>query len=59
MPAHTRIVLYNATKEQFPAAVSYLEKTFDVEVKTETDSSVSADFVITIGKDTPNLAPPI
>ena len=26
VPAHTRIVLYNATKEQFPAAVSYLEK---------------------------------
>ena len=59
VPSHTRIVLYNATKEQFPAAVSYLEKTFDVEVKTETDPSVSADFVITIGKDTPNLAPPI
>ena len=59
VPAHTRIVLYNATKEQFPAAVSYLEKTFKVEVKTETDPAVSADFVITIGKDTPNLAPPI
>ena len=59
VPAHTRIVLYNATKEQFPAAVSYLEKTFDVEVKTETDPSVSTDFVITIGKDTPSLAPPI
>jgi LCP family protein required for cell wall assembly len=59
VPAHTRIVLYNATKEQFPAAVSYLEKTFEVEVKTETDPGVSADFVITIGQDTPNLAPPI
>jgi len=59
VPAHTRIVLYNATKEQFPAAVSYLEKTFDVEVKTKTDPSVGADFVITIGQDTPELAPPI
>jgi LCP family protein required for cell wall assembly len=59
VPAHTRIVLYNATKEQFSAAVNYLEKTFDVEVKTETDPSVGTDFVITIGKDTPKLAPPI
>ena len=45
--------------EQFPAAISYLEKTFDVKVKTETDPSVGADFVITIGRDTPDLAPPI
>jgi LCP family protein required for cell wall assembly len=59
VPAHTKIVLYNAEPEQFESTIKYLESTFDVKVKTETDPSVTTDFVITIGQDTPNLQPPI
>jgi LCP family protein required for cell wall assembly len=59
VPAHTRIVLYNADPEQFPETIRYLETRFDVEVRTEQDSSVGADFVITIGRDTPELKAPI
>jgi len=59
VPAHTRITLYNATADEFESTIKYLESTFDVEVKTKTDPSVTADFIITIGQDTPNLAPPI
>jgi polyisoprenyl-teichoic acid--peptidoglycan teichoic acid transferase len=59
VPSNTRIVLYNADPEDFPETVKYLESRFDVEVKTETDPSVGADVVITIGRNTPELAPPI
>jgi hypothetical protein len=59
VPSKTRIVLYNAKPEDFPETVKYLERRFEVEVKTETDPSVGADIVITIGRNTPDLAPPI
>ena len=59
VPSNTRIVLYNAKREDFPETIKYLENRFDVEVETETDSSVAADIVITIGRNTPELAPPI
>ena len=59
IPAHTRITLYNADPEQFPETIRYLETRFDVEVKTERDSSVGADIVITVGRDTPELEAPI
>ena len=59
VPSNTRIVLYNAVPEDFPETIKYLERRFDVEVKTETDASVGADIVITIGRNTPDLAPPI
>jgi hypothetical protein len=49
VPSKTRIVLYNAKPEDFPETVKYLERRFKVEVKTETDPSVGADIVITIG----------
>jgi hypothetical protein len=52
-------VLYNADREDFPETIKYLENRFDVEVKTETDPSVGADIVITIGRNTPDLRPPI
>jgi LCP family protein required for cell wall assembly len=59
VPANTRIVLYNADPEDFPETIKYLENRFDVEVKTESDPSVGADIVITIGRNTPELVPPI
>jgi LCP family protein required for cell wall assembly len=59
VPSNTRIVLYNADPEDFPETIKYLENRFDVEVKTETDASVGADVVITIGRNTPELVPPI
>jgi hypothetical protein len=59
VPSNTRIVVYNAGPEDFPETIKYLERRFDVEVKTETDPSVGADIVITIGRKTPELAPPI
>jgi LCP family protein required for cell wall assembly len=58
VPSTTRIVLYNATLEEFPETVRYLENRFDVEVTTATDDTVVADIVITIGTNTPQLAPP-
>ena len=58
VPATTRIVLYNATRDRFPETIEYLERRFDVEVATRTDTTVGADIVITIGQDTPELSAP-
>ena len=58
VPADTRIVLYNATPDQFPETIEYLERRFEVEVDTATDDTVGADIVITIGEDTPRLDAP-
>jgi LCP family protein required for cell wall assembly len=59
VPAHTRIVLYNAAATKFPQTIRYLERRFDVEVRTDTDPTIGADIVITIGEDTPKLTSPI
>ena len=58
VPGNTRIVLYNATEAEFPETIRFLERTFDVEVRTETDDTVGADILVTIGANTPELAPP-
>jgi LCP family protein required for cell wall assembly len=58
VPATTRIVVYNAAPDAFPQTIRYLERRFEVDVLRRTDPTVGADIVITIGRDTPALAPP-
>jgi hypothetical protein len=53
------ITVYNGAEEKLAATIAYLEKTFDVQVKTKTDPTIPVDVVITVGRNTPNLqAPP-
>ena len=59
VPANTVITVYNGAEEKLAATIAYLEKTFDVQVKTKTDPTIPVDVVITVGRNTPNLqAPP-
>jgi hypothetical protein len=58
VPPTTRIVLYNATPDEFPQTIRYLERRFEVEVTTATDDSMGADIQITIGENTPIFASP-
>jgi hypothetical protein len=59
VPSDTVITVYNGAEEKLAATIAYLEKTFDVQVKTKTDPTIPVDVVITVGRRTPNLqAPP-
>ena len=59
VPANTVITVYNGAEEKLASTIAYLEKTFDVQVKTKTDPTIPVDIVITVGRNTPNLqAPP-
>ena len=59
VPSDTVITVYNGAEEKLAATIAYLEKTFDVQVKTKTDPTIPVDVVITVGRNTPNLqAPP-
>ena len=58
VPADTVIVAYNGAEARLPATIAYLESRFKVKVTTATDPAVHADIVVTIGQNTPNLAPP-
>jgi hypothetical protein len=60
VPAHTQIVVYNGAETDLADTIAYLEKTFKTTVTTKLDPAVSADIVITVGQDTPQLeAPPL
>ena len=54
-PATTKIVVYNGSEAELPATIKYLERRFKATVTTATDPAVSADIVITLGKDAPDL----
>jgi len=58
VPAQTRIVAYNGALEDNPDTVAYLQQEFGVTVTEQNDPAVSADFIVTIGKNTPNLEAP-
>jgi LCP family protein required for cell wall assembly len=58
VPANTVVTVYNGAEAQLSATIGYLQKLFDVTVKTASDPSVRADVVVTIGRNTPDLAPP-
>jgi LCP family protein required for cell wall assembly len=59
VPASTKIVVYNGAETGLTDTIAYLEQRFHVQVKTANDPAVRADIVITIGRDTPALEPPI
>ena len=58
VPARTVITVYNGAESDLAATIAYLEKVFDVKVKTASDPKTTADVVITIGRNTPELEPP-
>ena len=58
VPAKTVITVYNGAETKIPATIAYLEKRFDVKVKTKADPAIPVDVVITIGRSTPELEPP-
>jgi LCP family protein required for cell wall assembly len=59
VPASTKIVVYNGAETGLTDTIAYLEQRFRVQVTTVKDPAVRADIVITIGRDTPALEPPI
>jgi LCP family protein required for cell wall assembly len=59
VPASTKIVVYNGAETGLTDTIAYLEQRFHVQVKTAKDPAVRADIIITIGRDTPALEPPI
>jgi LCP family protein required for cell wall assembly len=59
VPARTRIVAYNGALEDNPDTVAYLEQTFGVTVTEANDPAIRTDFILTVGKNTPNLDAPL
>jgi len=59
VPAQTKIVAYNGALADNPDTVAYLEQTFGVTVTEANDPAIRTDFVVTIGKNTPNLEAPL
>jgi hypothetical protein len=58
VPAKTVVTVYNGAEAQLTATIAYLQQLFDVTVKTVSDPAVRADVVVTIGRNTADLAPP-
>jgi polyisoprenyl-teichoic acid--peptidoglycan teichoic acid transferase len=58
VPAKTVITVYNGAETDLTATIAYLEKVFDVKIKTASDPKVTVDVVVTIGRNTPQLEPP-
>ncbi len=58
VPAKTVITVYNGAETDLTATIAYLEKVFDVKSKTASDPKITADVVVTIGRNTPQLEPP-
>ena len=59
VPAQTKIVAYNGALEDNPDTVAYLEQEFGVTVTEVNDPTIRADFILTIGKNTPSLEAPL
>ncbi len=58
VPAKTVITIYNGAETDLTATIAYLERVFDVKIKTASDPAVAADVVVTVGRTTPELEPP-
>jgi hypothetical protein len=54
----TRIVVYNGAEDQLPATVKLLQDVFNTTVIPVTDPTVTADVIMTVGRNTPELTPP-
>jgi LCP family protein required for cell wall assembly len=54
-----QVVAYNGAETAFPETIARLEAIFGVTVITKTDPTVHADVVVTAGKSTPDLTPPV
>jgi LCP family protein required for cell wall assembly len=59
VPGNTKIVAYNGALADFPDTVAYLQTQFGVTVTEQTDPAIRTDFIITVGRQTPNLVAPI
>jgi LCP family protein required for cell wall assembly len=59
VPANTKVVAYNGALAGFPDTVTYLQGTFGVTVTEATDPAVRTDFIVTVGKQTPDLEAPL
>ena len=59
IPRDTVITVYNGADARLPETIAYLEKLFGVTVKTATDAAVRTDITIVIGRETPELEPPL
>jgi LCP family protein required for cell wall assembly len=53
--ATTRIVVYNGAEAALPETIAYLEKLLGVGATVSTDPAVTADVVVTLGRDAPDL----
>jgi polyisoprenyl-teichoic acid--peptidoglycan teichoic acid transferase len=59
VPAKTTIVAYNGALADNPDTVAYLQQTFGVMVTEKDDPAIRADFILTVGKNTPKLEAPL
>jgi LCP family protein required for cell wall assembly len=58
VPSKTVITVYNGAETKVPGTIAYLEKLFDVTVKTKADPAIPVDVVVLVGRNTPDLEPP-
>ncbi|OGO58614.1 MAG: hypothetical protein A2V85_18370 [Chloroflexi bacterium RBG_16_72_14] len=53
--ARTKIVVYNGAEAQMPETIAYLERVLGAKATAATDPDVTANIVVTLGGDAPNL----
>jgi polyisoprenyl-teichoic acid--peptidoglycan teichoic acid transferase len=59
VPSDTKIVVYNGAADKYPETIAYLESRFKVVSTTATDPAIRTDIIVTIGRGTPKLSPPV
>jgi hypothetical protein len=58
VPNKTVITVYNGAESKIPGTIAYLEKLFEVKIKTKADPAIPVDVVVLVGRNTPDLEPP-
>jgi LCP family protein required for cell wall assembly len=58
VPADTQIVVYNGAEDQLAETIAFLEKAFKVTATYVTDPAIRTDVIVTIGRNTKDLAAP-
>jgi hypothetical protein len=58
VPSKTVVTVYNGAQDKLSATIDYLEGLFKTKVKLVNDPKIRADVIVTIGRNTPDLAPP-
>ncbi|MEW6225007.1 MAG: LCP family protein [Chloroflexota bacterium] len=53
--ARTKIVVYNGAEAGMTETIAYLERVLGAKATVATDPDVTADIVVTLGRDAPNL----